>query len=92
MFMRVKLFLKKHLCAIGMTLFVFGGTYQVINALHWEWWVKDLEPNLFATDALFNGLTIEQVIARDFGFLAGALFAITLILLILGVVLLLINR
>lgn len=87
--MGIKIFLKKHLCAIGMVLFVFGGTYQVLNALHWGWWVIDLEPNYLAEGALFDGLTIEQVIARDFGFLAGPLFFITLILLYFGIILLL---
>ena len=38
--------------------------------------------------AIFNGLTLEQVIARDFGFLAAPLFAVALVLLIAGIVLL----
>lgn len=87
-----KLFLKKHKFWIGMALFVFGTTYQVLNALHWEWWAIDLEPNYLAEGALFNGLTIEQVIARDLGFVAAPLFAITLILLIIGFILLLTER
>jgi hypothetical protein len=90
--METKLFLKKHQFWIGMALFVFGATYQVLNALNWGWWIKDLEPNFLAEGAIFNGLTIEQLIARDFGFLAAPLFAITLILLIIGFILLLIER
>jgi hypothetical protein len=90
--METKLFLKKHQFWIGMALFVFGATYQVLNALNWGWWIKDLESNFLAEGAIFNGLTIEQLIARDFGFLAAPLFAITLILLIIGIILLLIER
>ncbi len=75
-----------------MALFVFGGTYQVLNALNWGWWLIDLEPNYLAEGALFEGLTIEQVIARDFGFLAGPLFIITLLLLYFGIILLLIAK
>jgi hypothetical protein len=90
--METKLFLKKHQFWIGMALFVFGATYQVLNALNWGWWIKDLESNFLAEGAIFNGLTIEQLIARDFGFLAAPLFAITLILLIIGFILLLIER
>jgi hypothetical protein len=90
--METKLFLKKHQFWIGMALFVFGATYQVLNALNWGWWIKDLESNFLAEGTIFNGLTIEQLIARDFGFLAAPLFAITLILLIIGIILLLIER
>lgn len=86
--MGIKLFLKKHWFVIGMALFVFGGTYQVLNATWWEWWIKDLEPSYLAEGAIFSGLTLDQVIAKHFGFLAGPLFVITLILLIIGIVLL----
>ena len=65
----------------------FGGLYQVLNAVWWGWWIKDLEPEIWARGAIFNGLNLEQVIARDFGFLAAPLFAVTLILLIAGIAL-----
>ncbi len=87
--MGIKLFLKKHQFVIGMGLFVFGGTYQVLNAMWWGWWIKDLEPSYIAEGAIFNGLTLDQVIAKHFGVFAGPLFLITLILLIIGVALLL---
>lgn len=86
--MGTKLFLKKHQFWIGMALFVFGATYQVLNALNWGWWIKDLESNFLAEGAIFNGLTIEQLIARDFGFLSFPLFVVTLVLLVIGVALL----
>jgi len=84
----IKLFLKKHQFWIGMALFVFGGTYQVINALNWGWWIKDLKPDYLAEGAIFNGLTLEQTIARDYGFLSFPLYTLTLVLLVIGVAML----
>ena len=64
-----------------------GGTYQILNAVWWGWWINDLEPDIWARSTIFNGLTLEQVIARDFGSLAAPLFAATLALLIAGIAL-----
>ena len=74
--------------SFGQWLIFFGGLYQVLNAVWWGWWIKDWEPDIWARGAIFNGLTLEQVIAKDFGFLAAPLFAVTLVLLIAGIVLL----
>jgi len=64
-----------------------GGLYQILNAVWWGWWINDLEPDIWARSTIFNGLTLEQVIARDFGSLAAPLFAVTLALLIAGIAL-----
>ncbi len=84
----LKLFLKNHQFWIGMILLVFGGTYQVINAVWWGWWLRDLMPNILAPGAFWDGLTLDQIIARDIGFLAAPLFVITLVLSVVGVALL----
>jgi hypothetical protein len=86
--MGIELFLKKRQFWVGMALLVFGGTYQVINALNWGWWLMNLESNYLAEGALFDGLTLQQVITRDFGFLSFPLYVITLALLVIGVALL----
>ncbi|MCW4053489.1 MAG: hypothetical protein NWE84_01030 [Candidatus Bathyarchaeota archaeon] len=59
----------------------------MLNALWWGWWINDLEPDIWARSTIFNGLTLEQVIARDFAFLAAPLFATSLTLLIAGIAL-----
>ena len=74
--------------SFGQWLIFFGGLYQVLNAVWWGWWIKDWEPNIWARGAIFNGFTLEQVIAKDFGFLVTPLFVVTLVLLIAGIVLL----
>jgi hypothetical protein len=83
----MKTFLKKHQSSIGMFLMVFGGTYQALNAIWWGWWAIDTRPFYFSEAAIFNGRTLNQLIAIHFGFLAGPLFAISLILLITGIAL-----
>jgi len=86
--MSIKLSLKKNQYLIGLVLTVIGGIYQVLNVVWWGWWTRDLTPDIWARGAVFNGLTLAQVITRDFGFLAAPLFAVTLILLIAGIALL----
>jgi hypothetical protein len=73
----------------GSILFIVGLTFQVFNAAHWGWWTIDLERNPLAPGAIYDGYTIQQLIAMHFGWLAGPLILITLIMSVLGLIMIL---
>lgn len=70
----------------GFILTVIGATYLTLNAIHWGWWNIDLEPNPIAAGAIYDGYTINQLIAMRFGGLAGPLLLTALITLTLGLI------
>jgi hypothetical protein len=72
---------QKHLFSIAMSTMVFGGTYQVLNAIWWGWWIKEA----------YNyreGFNLQQEFAWRLGFLAAPLFVLNLSSLIIGIILL----
>ncbi|HKZ88369.1 MAG TPA: hypothetical protein VJ066_04325 [Candidatus Bathyarchaeia archaeon] len=65
---------------VGMALATLGGSWQIINATKWEWWVPQ---GLID----FTNLTPQQRFVFDFGFLAFPLFVISLLMLVDGIIL-----
>ncbi|MEM2080915.1 MAG: hypothetical protein QW744_01425 [Candidatus Bathyarchaeia archaeon] len=70
----------------SFVVFVIGVTYQVLNAIFWGWWAIDLERNPIAPGAIFDGYTINQIVAMHLGWLAGSLFILSLLVVIIGLI------
>ncbi|MEM3378124.1 MAG: hypothetical protein QXV09_05530 [Candidatus Bathyarchaeia archaeon] len=75
------------LLTLGFVLFVIGATYQVLNAIFWGWWAIGLERKPITPGAIFDGYTINQIIAMYLGWLAGPFFVLSLLAIITGVIL-----